>query len=740
MELATAERQVQTGGDLGFQVDYMISLEDVAHIMWVLRTGLYTRKALAVLREYGANAWDEHQQAGIGDRPIKVHVPTWVEPYFTVRDFGRGLDRQGIQIFAKFGASTKRGAKADCQDCHDLREETGNPEAYCPACTEAIAQARKAVGALGIGSKAGFCIGDTFTVTSWHAGTKSIYRSAIGEDNKGKMTLMHEEPCGDETGIEIKVPSPQAMVWEFEREACDLFRYMRPQPEINMYLTPTPEGLEHGFLYPTNRSYTGASSWIGVMGCVPYRIDLAQLQAELTTAGVWGPLQKLSGALYLPIGQVEFAANREELQYVAKTKTALVEAFKTLLQEYLDDSLGALRDELGTGWDRRHKAVFLTSGLGFRLPKKYDAWAKHSVPLWDREKGVAPVTFTMYDTWKSRTHQIPIKGTTRILVHEPGDNRNLSGWSLNDGDTVIWPNEGHTREEAVEELEKLLKAVLLDGCPVGRLSERSWHMPDEERKRAQRAKSYKAKHKQRTFKMVGTASYGTLSENWEQTEPPQDQHVYFIIWGFKVRESTSFYEMVQKDMALAKSCGVEYPTIYGYKTTATKPVTDEDIEQGVPYNEWRKSFFKELWTAKRQQDLRDLEWSSLFQGMPYEFSRYYSEKDKDQNFLRNLPKLIARLTEALGDKHQVVRYFAHYRESLKTVQGWKSAYKDDLRTLAAMFPSRNHRTAPRCALDRILDAYPMLKLSIEDDNDMHVFMTHPDPIIGYIKSIDGAQL
>jgi hypothetical protein len=729
MQLATAEREVQTGGDLGFEVDYTISTEDIAHVMWVLRTGLYTRKALAVLREYSSNGWDAHQESGIGDRPLDIQVPTWAKPTFICRDYGPGLPRKGIVIFAQFGRSTKRGAKANCPDCATAREFIEDEEVakttYCPECEKAVELARKAVGALGIGSKAGFCIGDTFTVTSWHDGTKSIYRSAIGQDNKGKLTLMHEEDCGDETGIEIKVPVPQGLVHEFEREARGLFRHMRPQPNINIYMPKAPTGLSLGYIRSDLQS-----NWIGVMGCVPYRIDLDQLQGPLGAAGIWEPLQKLGGAVYLPIGMVEFAANREELQYTEVTVKALVEQLKQLLQQYIDDALTTLNDGIGSGWERRHKAIFMSSGLGLKLPRRLGEWAKPKVPLWSKEKGEAPKTFTLLNSDKQSTMRIPVGADTRLLIKDPTDLRKMVGWALSTLDIIVVPVEGQTIEAAEAELLPLLEKVNLDGVGVGRLTERAWYAPSTSGGR--RTANKNAKHRQRTFEMTDRSGSGTLSKNWTQAKPPEEPHCYFIINRFLYKGRAGFYTTVSKDMALAKVFDMPFPKVYGYKTTEKQPVLDADITNGTPYMKWRREFFAELMTPKLKQDIRDLEWSRLFQSMPYQFSGYNASR----RFHPDLPGLIEKLSEALGVKHPLVRYFVRYTEAKRIVAKFPRHYASLLDSLNTMYPSRNKRTAPQCALDRLLKTYPMLTLKVVDDDNMHVFMTHTKLLIRYITETD----
>ena len=92
-----------------------------------------------------------------------------MDPTLFIRDFGPGLSRNDVfSVFTQYGASTKRNDD-------------------------------NSVGMLGIGSKSGFSYADSFTITSWNGGTKSIYVAVLDETDKGIINLMHEEPCGDET-------------------------------------------------------------------------------------------------------------------------------------------------------------------------------------------------------------------------------------------------------------------------------------------------------------------------------------------------------------------------------------------------------------------------------------------------------------------------------------------------------------------------------------------------------------
>lgn len=186
MEPEYTERQVTSGG-VSQSAQFAISMADQTHIMTILRDTLYTDRVLAVLREYSANAWDAHRQSGKADLPIKVTIPTDMDPTLRIRDFGSGMSQEDVfRIYSQYGASTKRDDNI-------------------------------AVGMMGIGSKSGFAYSDTFTVVSWNGGMKRIYIALLNETDTGTINLLAEEPCGEETGIEIQIPVRHQDMWNSTR-------------------------------------------------------------------------------------------------------------------------------------------------------------------------------------------------------------------------------------------------------------------------------------------------------------------------------------------------------------------------------------------------------------------------------------------------------------------------------------------------------------------------------------------
>ena len=183
-------------------VKFGIKNTGLAHIFNVLRNQLYSDKITAVLREYSCNAVDAHVEAGIGDRPIEVTLPSKLKLEFKVRDFGPALNDEEIHdVYAFYGESTKR----------NTNEQTGM---------------------LGIGSKSAFAYGDNFVINSYIDGEKHIWNAFIDPSQVGQISKIGTQKTDEENGIEIVIPVREEDTEEFVSKAEGLFRYFKVTPTI----------------------------------------------------------------------------------------------------------------------------------------------------------------------------------------------------------------------------------------------------------------------------------------------------------------------------------------------------------------------------------------------------------------------------------------------------------------------------------------------------------------------------
>jgi len=279
-----------------------------ARILVSLSDKMYTRKELAVVREYSNNANDAHIVVGKPTSEVVITLPTMEDLTFRVRDFGTGLTEDQIRdVYCILGESTKRNSA----------EQNG---------------------VLGYGCKAGFAHADSFTVTSWVNGVKSVYNCIKGDSTKLHSVIqLSSAPSDEPTGIEIAVPVKQSSLWTFHQEAADFFKHWENLPTINNLVqnhvdrmnnfrskTATLKG-DGWFIRPKT---DGSAIGVAFMGGVPYRIDWNVLGSRMSLTAqkrcLFELLQNNDVTFVFKMGEVQFVDSRESLEYTDKTINALM--------------------------------------------------------------------------------------------------------------------------------------------------------------------------------------------------------------------------------------------------------------------------------------------------------------------------------------------------------------------------------------------------------------------------------
>jgi len=383
MKLATAASKITNNLNENETSHFGIRTEDMDHVKGIMRSRVYSKKELAVLREYATNAIDAHIEAGIPDKPIKITLPTLEDSTLRIRDYGRGLDESDIrEIYIMYGASTKR-------------------------------QSNAFTGCLGIGCKAAFSYGKQFTITSWHNGKKTIWLASMDDNNHGKITKSGEALAPNEQGIEIQVPINLGDRDTFLKEAKELLPYFDVQPKCNAEiptLTYDYEGPAWQILakeeadnkYRSHYYYEGSP--VAVMGNVPYRIEydkMKNIPSHLSSA-----MQARNLILRLPLGSLEITASRESLEYTNRTNTVLISQMETTLKE-LSSKLQSDID----GQPNLHAAVTHATKAIQAMPASLQpgilktlTWQDQSLP----NQVKVPFDITYYSkkhSWKSDTYR-----------------------------------------------------------------------------------------------------------------------------------------------------------------------------------------------------------------------------------------------------------------------------------------------------------------------------------------------
>lgn len=639
-----------------------ISLKDSAHIMTILRDTLYSDKVMAVLREYSSNAWDAHRSVGKHDVPIKVVMPTRMEPTLTIQDFGPGLSPEDVfQVYTQYGASTKR----DSDD---------------------------AVGMLGIGSKSGFAYSDSFTIISCHGGKRRTYVAVLDESEAGVINLLHEEDCGDATGVSIQIAIRPNDLWEFTNKARELYKHFDPRPEINIDLPPPPAAhnvMGHGALYENEDS-----GWLAKMGCVAYKVDLDQLKGQSKKDSIGEYAYRLSGCLNFNIGDLAINASREGLKYTDATKKALITKVEMLVDEFVRHTIDTLEKGEFRPWDKRIRSQILTR-LGLPIPKSLQDIVKTSASIKN-----PPKTFTLWRN-KHAAHDITITDRTRILLQN--ERKRLAGYGLTAFDHLVRPLPGQTWAAVLVELGKLVKDLDIEGVPTMELSAITWNPALVKRQ----GKQFNEKHHFKTFILSQDKGYyHPYSRAWSIiSRKPEAEDVFVILESFKVPGYDFYYEYKQ-DKRLFELFGKTMPTVYGYKSTEKKPLDAKNIP-GTEYKTWREKAIKDLVTPKVSEIMELKAWNDLFH------DHHYYWRPNRQSAIRHL---VGRL----GKYHPISLLFRKYSVAASKIQKIQKtkiyeAYNLLSRRLAnASSPTLEYEGSAGEERDKLLERYPLLKDRIYD--------------------------
>ena len=289
-------------------------LTNSAKIIDIVINKMYTNKPGAVIRELAANAWDAHCAKGNPETPFEIHLPTWLEKTFMIRDYGCGIPHDRFEnIYTNIGGSTK-------DDSDDF------------------------IGGFGLGSKTPFTMVDSFTVENWHDDIKTTWLCFKSAGNP-KVTKLNEEPSTEPSGVKVSFVFEDNEVQEFTNQITKQLRYFPVKPKITggegvIKWDELPDGWEtKDYFYTT---VTGQYNWQHqhnvVMGNVCYELDRNMLDSKFNY------LFSKSLTLKVPIGAVDIPPSRENIEYTTKTKAYLNEMLGRIKKQYNDEFLAELKD------------------------------------------------------------------------------------------------------------------------------------------------------------------------------------------------------------------------------------------------------------------------------------------------------------------------------------------------------------------------------------------------------------
>lgn len=359
----------------------------------ILSSGLYANKIRAIIRELSCNAVDSHIDAGNQDTPFDVHLPSTLEPWFSVRDYGTGLTHDQVSsIYTTYFESTKT-------DSNEF------------------------IGALGLGSKSPFSYTDNFTVTAIKNGVKGIYTAFINEAGVPSIAVMTTEHTDDPAGVEVKFSVNDR--WDFDKfrqEAVTVYTYFVLRPVISGVSGFEFRDVEYDTkdIVPGVHSYRNARRSVAIMGNIAYPIDIPQADESI---GELRGLLDCGLELHFAIGELDFQASREGLSYIPST----IESIKnklTLVNSALAVVVAREADAIPNLWDRAvHLNKKYHSSLWNVAVKKYVADTK--LPTFDDSRYGGTRTFKMPVDELASKYNIQIRGFNYVTHTKVYKNRGV---------------------------------------------------------------------------------------------------------------------------------------------------------------------------------------------------------------------------------------------------------------------------------------------------------------------------
>jgi hypothetical protein len=303
--LVQAQDRAVTRGNTGTEHNFTIKAS--AKAFTILAGSLYSDKPLAIIRELCCNAYDSHVEAGKAATPIEVILPSRLNPTLTIRDFGIGLDHDGIiNIYSKFFESTKT-------ESNDF------------------------VGQLGLGSKAPFSMFKTFTVEARKNGVQCVYAVYTNEDGVPSLTKMSECDTTECNGVAVSMSCKQDDFDKFYNAAKRALMYFDPKPVVNGVHNFETYYVKHG-VGGSNWKIRESEYWArmsgpyAIQGFVVYPIDGA-LMREHDMSPAARVISNQNIDIWMPIGSVDVAPSREALSYDKRTIANIVAQFEMIADE-----------------------------------------------------------------------------------------------------------------------------------------------------------------------------------------------------------------------------------------------------------------------------------------------------------------------------------------------------------------------------------------------------------------------
>jgi hypothetical protein len=374
MKLETPKQNIAIAGN--FETTEF-SVGDMGFLVDMFADKVYTNKVRAVVREYSGNAWDAMKLAGKCPTDFDVHVPTMLESWFSVRDYGHGLSDQEVRtIFAGVGVSTKR-------DSNDM------------------------IGCFGIGTLSAYSVADSFTVKSWHGGKCNTYSCYRDEQRRPVVALLTSVDSDEDTGIEVSVNISDNHT-KYTIEAVEVFKWWDKTPNINKNsVVESCDDHRNSYLL-RGKDYAVSNTFgdmYAVMGNIAYRIP----------DSVSNMRYGISGYIRLEIGAINFDTGRENMSLDDKSIKAVKDKIEEVKADISKEVVKQIEAE-PTPFKRAVMAEkYMTGSISFLVDK-------NELKKFELPKPSEEITYwsrSYRTTSKSTTDRLPLGDANEYYLEKP---------------------------------------------------------------------------------------------------------------------------------------------------------------------------------------------------------------------------------------------------------------------------------------------------------------------------------
>ena len=340
MIITQSQKAVSTLPQNGGTFDVEVS----AKLFEIISTKIYQYPVAACIRELATNAHDSHIEAG-NLNPFIVSLPSKLNPFFIVEDFGVGLDDSDMtNIYRTVFKSTK---------------ENSNTQ----------------TGAFGVGRFAALAVSETFNIVARKNGVERHYVVSFIAGDVPRLDMLAEFPTAERNGVKVSVPVKESDFHRFINHAEEYLSYFPIRPIVNgngFQFTATEEQLnelnDSGILRRTSSRYSKTVSV--VMGGVPYSVDYHRIFEDIQEPDF---LRNIRGDFFVrvEIGDVSVSTSRESLEMNEHT----LSAFPKIAQKIIDHAKNAYDEMLAIPHinDRIRESERLydnnLTGKNYRSPK-----------------------------------------------------------------------------------------------------------------------------------------------------------------------------------------------------------------------------------------------------------------------------------------------------------------------------------------------------------------------------------